>query len=72
MTIDDLPHWIECADEDCEYKHFLTFNRDDNGRWSAGYVEYNTHLAVCTINNADTLQEAAVRLDASIKRNKVE
>lgn len=69
MAFRGLPDFVSCADEECNSKYFLTFNRDAYGKWSAGYVEFDDYLAVCAINNADSLDEVVVRMKASLKRN---
>lgn len=63
-----LPDYMYCEMEDCELPHFLNFNRDIDGKWCAGYVEFENHTAIATINSADTLDEAVIRVKASIKR----
>lgn len=63
---DSLPAYLYCPY--CDGKHFLTLNRDIHGKWSAGYMDYDTHIGIACTNNSDTLEEAAIRLKHSVDR----
>lgn len=71
MTVESLPHFVEC--DDCDLKHFLSVNRDAYGRWSAGYIAYDEdgERGILCINDAETLVEVAIRLSAKLKRYEV-
>lgn len=40
--IDDLPPYMYCDIEECKYRHFLTLNKDVQGKWSIGYAAFVT------------------------------
>ena len=67
-AIEQLPHHIECLD--CELRHFLTVNRASDGTWSAGYIAYadDGERVVLPINDAENLDEVALRLSIRLKR----
>lgn len=60
--LDKLPAYLYCDEESCEHsdyaKHFLNLNRDIRGKWSVGYVEFETHSAIYTENNFETIEQA--------------
>lgn len=64
----DLPDYIEVRDDDAPRRYFLTLNRSAKGNWSAAYKEYENHEAICYINDADTLEEIATRLEHKLER----
>ena len=70
MNLDNLPSYLygDC----CKEKHFLTVNRDIQGKWSIGYVDFTNHEAIANLalNDSDTLEEAAQRMTFALKRNK--
>lgn len=68
VNIEDLPAYQFC--DVCPERHFLTVNRDDHGAWSVAYVNYVDFGAVqgLALNNCSTLDEAAARMQAAIKR----
>lgn len=73
MTIDQLPAFVEgvaVQDDGIAYvTHFhLTINRGDDLRWSAGYVNFDTARILLAINNAETLDEIALRLSGRLDR----
>lgn len=69
VHVEDLPSYVYCDIENCGEKHFLQLNRDAQGKWSAGYVEYETYMACLFINDAETMDEAATRLSYSLERH---
>lgn len=73
MLVENLPAFIEgavIAPLGMSYiSHYhLTFNKDDNGRWSAGYMHYDSGRVMLAINNADSLEEVAIRLNGRLER----
>lgn len=59
--MNDLPAYIYCDIEECGYKHYLSFNKDIQGNWSAGFVAYtdNGEEGVICRNGFITLEEAS-------------
>jgi len=61
MTLEDklheLPAYVHC--DDCGERHYLTFNKDIQGKWSIAYVEYESELGFHYGNGFETLEEAA-------------
>jgi len=73
MLVEDLPAYIMgtvpgYGDNSPSHHYHLTINKDDNQQWSAGYMHYDTGRIILAINNADTLEEVAVRLNGRIDR----
>lgn len=66
LSLADLPSYIHTTDSDVPY--FLTINKAKNGSWSAGYIEFETHGACVAINDADDLNEIAVRMKYALDR----
>lgn len=70
MTVEDLPHFIEC--DDCGLRHFLTINRDSMGTWSAGYIAFDNGeesiMGPLWLNSAETLAEVALRMHQKLQR----
>lgn len=64
--INKLPHFVELE----EQKYFLSLNRDSEGHWVIGYMEYENHSLPdgLAINASDTIDEAATRLDYALTR----
>ena len=54
--INKLPSYI--YEEDNGERFFLTFNKDIQGNWSIGYVEYGNQLAIHCGNMFDELGKA--------------
>jgi hypothetical protein len=70
QKLEKLPAYIYCDNPECDYeRHYLTFNRDIQGKWSVGYIEFLHHSAVYAENGFDTLEEAidAVTRDILVK-----
>lgn len=69
--IDELPPYLYCDDPGCDNKHFLTFNRDIQGKWTIGYVEFETggSIAELSFNGSDSIEEAVTRVKAALKRS---
>lgn len=69
-ALDKLPAYVygDC----CKEKHYLSLNRDITGKWSIGYVEFAEHTAIggLALNDADTIEEAAVRMEHALERFK--
>jgi hypothetical protein len=71
-TPEDLPAYLYCDQESCDLKHYLTFNRDIQGKWNAAYVEYEAYEAIPGLiseGNGSTM-EAATRLQGALVRRK--
>lgn len=66
----DLPDYIEVADDDTPLRYFLTINRTALANWSAAYKEFDDNAVLLAINNADTLEEIAIRLRYKLQRLK--
>lgn len=68
--LDDLPPYLNC--DDCGLRHFLTINRDVQGKWSAAYLAYGDEgqstLPHLWLNNAETLDEVALRMQLKLRR----
>lgn len=62
MTPTDLPASINGC--------YLNFRRQTNGRWAMAYIDYSDGYALdgLCINNADTLREGVIRMNAAIIR----
>lgn len=60
QVIEELPAYLHC--DDCDERHYLSVNKDIQGKWSIGYVEYATHTAIHTANSFETIDEAAKSL----------
>jgi len=71
MYIEKLPAYIYC--DDCPEKHFLTFNRDIQGKWCIAYAEFVQGTAIFPMNDFTSLETAAqvmlVRLADSKERD---
>lgn len=71
MSINDLPAYLTCPNsKHCTNKHFLTIHKTSENKWCGGYLEFENNEGFYGINDADTLDELAARLHASLKRNK--
>jgi hypothetical protein len=66
--IDKLPPYLYC--DDCPNKHYLSLNKDVQGKWSIGYVEYESHQGIYTANEFRSINEAAKYLLKELKEYK--
>lgn len=59
QKLDKLPPYLYCDEPMCkDQRHYLTFNRDIQGKWCVGYVEFLYHTGINTGNSYDTLEAA--------------
>jgi hypothetical protein len=73
MLLDELPAFIEgtvvLPDGSTHISHYhLTMNKDDNAQWSAGYLHYDSGRIILAVNDADNLDEIAIRLRGRLER----
>jgi hypothetical protein len=70
-TVDKLPSYVYCDLDDCGYRHFLSLNRDVQGKWSIGYVAFtdNGELAIAELclNGFDSIDSAAREISKRIR-----
>ena len=66
--LNDLPSYVYCPD--CSNKHFLTLNRDIQGKWTIGYVEFEEGQAISglALNGSDSVSEACARMGHALER----
>lgn len=69
-TIDELPHYVYCNLEGCNNRHYLSFNRDVQGKWSVVYIAFETNMACLFVSDAASLEEGATRMKYSLERHK--
>lgn len=63
--LNKLPSYIYC--KVCDQKHYLSFNRDIQGKYSVGYVEFENHTAILAENGFDTLEAAVDFIEKELK-----
>ncbi len=63
----DLPAYIHC--DDCGERHYLSLNRDVQGRWSIGYVDFAGGEAIHGMNGFKSINDAlkAMKLELKIE-----
>jgi hypothetical protein len=59
QKLEKLPAYLYCDNEECDNeRHYLVFNKDIQGHWTCGYVEFTTHSGILTGNEFKTMEEA--------------
>lgn len=53
-----IPSYVYCEAPGCEQKHYLSLNKDIQGKWSIGYMEFETHTAIYGENGFNSIEEA--------------
>lgn len=69
VHLEDLPHYVYCDVPNCEARHYLSVSRNIQGRWTIGYIDFDTSMACLYVNDAETIGEAALRMQYSLERH---
>lgn len=71
MLVEQIEPYFEAQPHgyDAPATFFLTINKTKgNNTWSAGYQDFHTGMILLGINDADTLEEVAIRLAGRLQR----
>lgn len=68
--IEELPPYLYCDVDGCFDRHYLTLNRDVQGRWSIGYIAYMPERGIGELceNSFTSINEASRWLSDALKK----